>query len=58
MVWDYIDLRVYGTGTDGKALYFEGDITSISIIPEPATIGLFSLGGIGLIRRKRNRQQN
>jgi len=51
--WDYINLCVSGIGTDAKALYFEGEITSISLIPEPGTIAFLTVGGlIVLIRRK------
>ena len=51
--WNHESLWISGTGTDGKVLYFEGEITSISLIPEPATIGLLAIGGLMVfIRRK------
>jgi len=46
--WDTMRVSVSGTGIGGEVFGFEGDITSMSIIPEPATVLFLVLGGIGL----------
>jgi len=50
--WYHMELRVYGTGTE-RALYFDGYITSMYLVPEPATIGLLGVGGLTLLSRRK-----
>ena len=52
--WDGILVKVYGTGMGGEDFYFEGEITSVSIIPEPATIGLLTIGGFMVLMRRKS----
>ncbi len=51
--WNTMRVSVSGTGIGGEAFGFEGDITSMSIIPEPATLGFLALGGLVLLVKRK-----
>ena len=45
----------FGLGFDPDCHYYnDGVMLTLEYVPEPATMGLLGLGGLGLLRRKRN----
>ena len=40
---------------DGVATHLYGDLTSLTLTPEPATLSLLALGGLAMLRRRRRR---
>jgi len=45
------EVRMYGEGDDYFGIY--GEITSLCVVPEPATIALLALCGLAMMRKRR-----
>lgn len=50
-----MQLYIGGVGNDDKVLSFRGDIDSLSVVPEPATIGFLAAGGLMLLAKRKPR---